>query len=248
MLASKPGRISSWAEPIRPGRLCTGRRESGAECGDTPGRLRYERFGGNVTVAVDSLSHLSLCHAQLGPFTEGRAMAEKKDSGSPRRSIIPQPDSGVLWGRSRVSAPRERAPGHPSARAGYRAVPRPTYCALLAQPGWCPGCKLSWMAVRFGSGLVEQGVAQEVAPEGRLRRLAPLVAWLSEASLLAGRLEDAYTRAAQAVSSPASTSNAAIKPGRYGSWVRARRARHPQRSRQLLTTTARLSPWLMSWV
>ena len=52
--------------------------------------------------------------------------------------------------------------------------------------------------VAAGLALVEHGVEQQVA-RGRPRNLAPLVAWLSEAYLLAGRLEDAHTRAAQAV-------------------------------------------------
>ena len=52
--------------------------------------------------------------------------------------------------------------------------------------------------VAAGLALVEHGVEQAVA-RGRPRRLAPLVAWLSEAYLLAGRLEEARQRAAQAV-------------------------------------------------
>jgi tetratricopeptide (TPR) repeat protein len=51
--------------------------------------------------------------------------------------------------------------------------------------------------VAAGLALVEQGVEQAVA-RGRSRRLASMVAWLSEAYLLADRLEDAHTRAAQA--------------------------------------------------
>ena len=49
-----------------------------------------------------------------------------------------------------------------------------------------------------GLALVEQGVEQQVA-RGRRRRLAPAIACLSEAYLLAGRLEEARQRAAQAV-------------------------------------------------
>ena len=49
-----------------------------------------------------------------------------------------------------------------------------------------------------GLALVEHGVEQQVA-RGRAGRLALLVARLSEAYLLAGRLEGAHTRAAQAV-------------------------------------------------
>jgi tetratricopeptide (TPR) repeat protein len=52
--------------------------------------------------------------------------------------------------------------------------------------------------IAAGLALVEHGVEQQVA-RGRLGRLAPLVARLSEAYLLAGRLEEAHTRAAQAV-------------------------------------------------
>ena len=52
--------------------------------------------------------------------------------------------------------------------------------------------------VAAGLALVEHGVEQAVA-RGRPRALAPAVACLSEAYLLAGRLEEARTRAAQAV-------------------------------------------------
>jgi tetratricopeptide (TPR) repeat protein len=52
--------------------------------------------------------------------------------------------------------------------------------------------------VAAGLALVEQAVEREVAT-GRLRSLVRLVAWLSEAYLLAGRLGDAHQRAAQAL-------------------------------------------------
>ena len=52
--------------------------------------------------------------------------------------------------------------------------------------------------VAAGLALVEHGVEQQVA-RGRPRHLAPLVASLSEAYLLAGRLEDAHQHAAQAL-------------------------------------------------
>ena len=52
--------------------------------------------------------------------------------------------------------------------------------------------------VAAGLALVEQGVEQQAARD-RPRFLAPLVVWLSEAYLLAGRLEDARQRAAQAL-------------------------------------------------
>ena len=100
--------------------------------------------------------------------------------------------------------------------------------------------------VAAGLALVEQGVEQAVA-RGRPRLLAPLVAWLSEAYLLAGRLEEAHQRAAQALDLPASISNAATRPGRCGSWARARRARRPQRASPPPATTARPSPWPRNW-
>ena len=52
--------------------------------------------------------------------------------------------------------------------------------------------------VAAGLALVEQGMEQAIA-RGRPRGLALVVTWLSEAYLLAGRLEEACQRAAQAV-------------------------------------------------
>src|SRR6266436_2827748 len=52
--------------------------------------------------------------------------------------------------------------------------------------------------ITAGLALVEQWVDQEAAMHGS-RRLALMVAWLSEAYLLAGRLEEAHQRAAQAL-------------------------------------------------
>ena len=52
--------------------------------------------------------------------------------------------------------------------------------------------------IAAGLALVEQGVEQTVA-RGNPRSLATVVAWLSEAYLLADRLEEAHTRAAQAL-------------------------------------------------
>jgi tetratricopeptide (TPR) repeat protein len=51
--------------------------------------------------------------------------------------------------------------------------------------------------VAAGLALVEQGMEQVVA-RGRPRGLALVVTWLSEAYLLAGRLQEAHQRAAQA--------------------------------------------------
>ena len=101
--------------------------------------------------------------------------------------------------------------------------------------------------VAAGLALVEHGVEQAVA-RGRPRALALVVACLSEAYLLAGRLEEARQRAAQAVDLARQyTATRHTRPGPCGSWARARRARRPQRSSPPPATTARPSPWPRSW-
>ena len=100
--------------------------------------------------------------------------------------------------------------------------------------------------VAAGLALVEHGVEQAVA-RGRPWSLAPAVACLSEAYLLAGRLEDARQRAAQAVDLARQYQQRGPRPGRCGSWARARHARRPQRSSPPRATTARPSPWPTNW-
>ena len=58
--------------------------------------------------------------------------------------------------------------------------------------------------VAAGLALAEQGVEQQAA-SADARLLAPALTWLSEAYLLAGRLEEARQHAAQALDLPAST-------------------------------------------
>ena len=109
-------------------------------------------------------------------------------------------------------------------------------------PGVCPGG-----ACRRGSGAggtrggasrspgADRGVWRPRSPASA-RRICWLAAWKTRANA-PRRLS----------SSPASTSNAATRPGRCGSWARARRARRPQRSSPPPATTARPSPWPRSW-
>jgi tetratricopeptide (TPR) repeat protein len=71
----------------------------------------------------------------------------------------------------------------------------------LLLPGMATALGLAYALdgrVAAGLALAEYGVEQAVT-SGRVRNLAPSIACLSEAYLLAGRLEDAHTRAAQAV-------------------------------------------------
>jgi tetratricopeptide (TPR) repeat protein len=91
----------------------------------------------------------------------------------------------------------------------HRAIPVLERALGLCQD-WHIPLLLPWVAaalgvayaldgrVAAGPALVEPGVEQEAASD-RSRRLARVVAWLSEAYLLVDRLEEARQRAAQAV-------------------------------------------------
>ena len=78
-------------------------------------------------------------------------------------------------------------------------MPGLAHSALVAQLAAALGLAYALDGrVAAGLALVEHGVEQAVA-RGRPRRLALVVACLSEAYLLAGRLEEAHQRAAQAL-------------------------------------------------
>ena len=100
--------------------------------------------------------------------------------------------------------------------------------------------------VAEGLALAEQGVEQAVA-NGRPNFLATVVACLSEAYLLAGRLEDARQRAARLSTSPARTSNAATRPGRCGCWVRDSAPALPRGRARRRPLPPGPSPWPRSW-
>jgi class 3 adenylate cyclase/tetratricopeptide (TPR) repeat protein len=163
------------------------------------GDLLYERFGTNGSVAANSRARLSLCHAELGAFTEGLAMAE---DGLRIAETVNHPFRLIeaCYGVSMVYLRRGDV---------HRAIPVLERALGLCQD-WHIPLLLPRLAAALGlayalegrvaAGLVlaEHGVEQQVAM-GRLRNLAPSIACLSEAYLLAGRLEDARQRAAQAV-------------------------------------------------
>jgi tetratricopeptide (TPR) repeat protein len=163
------------------------------------GDLLYERFGSINIVAAASRIWLSACCVELGAFTEGLAMAE---DGRRIAEIANNPFSLIeaCYGISGVYL-----------RQGdvQRAIPVLERAMGLCQdwhiplflPGLAAALGVAYALdgrVAAGLALVEHGVEQQVA-RGRLRGLAPLVARLSEAYLLAGRLEDARQRAVQAV-------------------------------------------------
>jgi len=163
------------------------------------GDLLHERFGTNGSIAVASRAYLSYCRAELGAFTEGLTMAEE---GLRIAETVNHPFSMIeaCFGVSIVY--RRQGDVH-------RAIPVLERAMGLCQD-WHIPLFLPWLAiilglayalggrVAAGLALVEQGVEQQVA-RGRPRQRARSIADLSEAYLLAGRLEDARQRAAQAL-------------------------------------------------
>ena len=163
------------------------------------GKLLYERFGTNPTIAATSRAWLSYCHAECGTFTEGLALAEE---GFRIAETVQNPFSLVeaCYGVSVVYL-----------RQGdvQRAVPLLERAMGLCQdwhlrlfmPGQAAALGEAYALtgrVAAGLALVEQGVEQGIA-RGRARGLASMIARLSEVYLLAGRLEEARQRAAQAL-------------------------------------------------
>jgi tetratricopeptide (TPR) repeat protein len=163
------------------------------------GELLSERFGSNNSVAVDSRAWLSLCHAELGAFTEGLAMAAEglriaETVNDPFSLIVTcQGVSMVYWRQGDVQRAipvLERAMG--LSQDWHILLFVPELAAALGVAYTLEG------RVAAGLALVEHGAEQDVA-SGRPRRLAPAITRLSEAYLLSGRLEDARQRAAQAL-------------------------------------------------
>ena len=195
-----PGASQPGSGLLRYGRLSSGRRESGAECRDAPGMICSLHALAPLTyVAASSRAWLGSCHAELGAFTEGLAMAEE---GLRIAETVKSPFSlieachGISMVYLRQGDVQRAIPVLERAMGLCQDWHIPLLLPLQARspgPGVYPGG-----AVAEGLALVEQGVEQAAA-RGRSRLLALLVAWLSEASLLAGRLEEAHQRAAQAL-------------------------------------------------
>jgi tetratricopeptide (TPR) repeat protein len=163
------------------------------------GDLLSERFGTPGSVAASSRTWLSYCHAERGAFTEGLAMAEE---GRQIAEIVNHPFCQIeaCHGISMV---------HLRQGDVLRAIPvleqamelSRDWHILIFSPRLAASLGLAYvLAGRLAAGLalVEHGVEQEMTI-GRPRALALVVAWLGEAYLLAGRLEDARQRAVQAV-------------------------------------------------
>jgi tetratricopeptide (TPR) repeat protein len=164
------------------------------------GDILSERFGAlATTIATSSQARLSWCQAELGAFTEGVTMAEEElriaeTVNHPFRLIEACSGVSMLYLRQGEL---------------QRATPVLERAMSLCQD-WHILLLLPWVAaalglayaldgrVAAGLALVEHGMEQAVA-RGTAGTLVRVVAWLSEAYLLAGRLEEARQRAAQAV-------------------------------------------------
>jgi DNA-binding winged helix-turn-helix (wHTH) protein/tetratricopeptide (TPR) repeat protein len=162
------------------------------------GGLLAERFGAIGSVAAMSRAWLSYCHAEGGAFTEGLAMAEEglriaETVNDPFSQIEACYGVSVVYRRqgdmSRALPMLERAVG--LCQEWHIPLFLPRYTAALGLTYALAG------RVTAGLALVEQGIEQVVA-RGRPRGLALVVTWLSEAYLLAGRLQEARQRAVQA--------------------------------------------------
>jgi tetratricopeptide (TPR) repeat protein len=162
------------------------------------GERLAERFGAN-NLAAASGAWLSRCHAELGAFTAGLAIAEE---GLRIAETVKNPFSlvEVCHGVSVVSLRQGDVP---------RAIPVLERAVGLCQdwdipllvPGTAAALGLAYALegrTDEGLALVKHGVEQLVA-KGRPRHLAFAVTCLSQAYLLAGRLEEARQRATQAV-------------------------------------------------
>jgi class 3 adenylate cyclase/tetratricopeptide (TPR) repeat protein len=163
------------------------------------GDLLSERFGTNGSVAASSRSWLSLCHAERGAFTEGLAMAAE---GLRIVETVTNPFSLIeaCQGVSTV---------HLRQGDVQRAILMLERAMGLCQdwhiPLFVPQLAAALGLVYALDGRVAAGLAlaehvvEQAPARGRPGFLARSIAWLSEAYLLAGHLEDARQRAAQAL-------------------------------------------------
>jgi class 3 adenylate cyclase/DNA-binding winged helix-turn-helix (wHTH) protein/tetratricopeptide (TPR) repeat protein len=163
------------------------------------GELHYERFGAIGSVSATSRAWLSFCHAECGAFTEGLAIAEE---GLRIAEAVQDPFSqieacygvSVVYRRQgdmlRAIPMLERAVG--LCQEWHILLFLPRYTAALGLTYALAG------RVVAGLALVEQGMEQAVT-RGRPRGLTLVGTWLSEAYLLAGRLEEARQCAVQAL-------------------------------------------------
>jgi tetratricopeptide (TPR) repeat protein len=156
-----------------------------------------ERFGQTILPAVLSRAYLAWCHAELGMFTDGRALGDK---GLRIAEVVDHPPSLMIaaWGMgllalrqgdlSRALPLLERAIG---------------VCQEVDLPLYFP-----WMAGALGAAYTLDGRVADAVPQlSRAIEQATAREWVSsqalcrlslgEAQLLAGGLQEAHTLAEQ---------------------------------------------------
>jgi class 3 adenylate cyclase/tetratricopeptide (TPR) repeat protein len=155
----------------------------------------HERFSGMFPPAVNARAYLAACHAELGTFTEGRALG---DEGLSIAEAVAHPASLMIasWGLGLLALRQGDLP---------RALPRLERALALCQGADLPA-HFPRMAAALGAAytlavrvadavpLLTQAMEQTTAPEmGGLQALCRLP--LSEAQLLAGLLQEAQALA-----------------------------------------------------
>jgi tetratricopeptide (TPR) repeat protein len=159
--------------------------------------------GGHIAtggpIAADSRVYLGRCLAERGAFTEGRAIAEdglRLAETINHTHYLVAACYGVSVVYRRQGDVQRAIPVLERAMGLCQDWHLPLYVPLLAT-----ALGLAYALegrVAAGLALVEHGMEQQ-APRGRTQTQTVVVACLSEAYVLAGRLEEAHQRAAQAV-------------------------------------------------
>jgi tetratricopeptide (TPR) repeat protein len=163
------------------------------------GALRAARFGANGIVAATSRTYLSDCHAECGTFTEGLALAAE---GLRIAESVPHPFSLIAACRSMSGLYLRQGEVQRALPVLERGMALcQDWHILLLLPELAAALGLAYALdgrVAAGLPLAAHGVEQLVTV-GRPRNLVPAIVYLSEASLVAGRLEEARQHAEQAL-------------------------------------------------
>ncbi len=163
------------------------------------GPSRYERFGQANLPAVQCRAFLAACHAELGTFAEGQALA---DDALAIAEAVAHPSS-IMWAQYGLGVLALRQ-GHPA-----RAVPRLEQALGIGQdvhlPLFVPRVAAALSEAYLLSGrpadaepLLARAIAQTTTPEMMgFQALCRLP--LGQAHLMAGRLDEARAEAEQAL-------------------------------------------------
>jgi class 3 adenylate cyclase/tetratricopeptide (TPR) repeat protein len=163
------------------------------------GPRRYERFGQAILPAVHSRANLATCHAEVGTFTEGRALG---DEGLRIAEAVAHPGS-LMWAYFGI--------GLLALRQGdlHRVLPLLERAVGLCQDADLP-IFFPPMAAALGAAYTLSGRVADAVPlltQALEQTMAmDMVGWqalcylsLGEAQLLADRLEEAQTLAERAL-------------------------------------------------